>query len=98
MCAKNLGNWGSGDGVEGGNGTLLLEMTNAPFFCTMRSISSRCGCGCSNLYASVPAVESISSGCTASYLQLIVRDHVGRAIFRHSGQTLDESFGPWTVR
>lgn len=43
--AKNLGNWGSGDEVEGGNGTLLLEMTNAAFFRTMRSISSRCGAG-----------------------------------------------------
>lgn len=27
--------------MEGGNGRLLLEMTNPPFFCTMRSISSR---------------------------------------------------------
>lgn len=75
--------WGIGVVAMGwrvGTEHCCWRMTNVPFFCTMRSISSRCVCGCCSLYALVPAVGSISSACSASYLQLIVRDQAGRAI------------------
>jgi hypothetical protein len=44
-CAQNLGNlrYSLATEVEGGNGTLLLEMTNAPLFGTMRFIPSHLG-------------------------------------------------------